>query len=119
MYKIILSTLAYCLLVSCSSVRPVGTVGPQKLAVYTIADSDFLSASRMLLVLDKKGHVVAFTGGTVSGPGTVGLQAAGTAATATSIVLGGKAIQKGVENIGVHGNISTDSTIHIPGITGK
>lgn len=96
--------------------RPIGTVGPKKLVVYTIADSDFLSANRMLLVLNKEGDVVAFTGGTVSGPGTVGLQAAGTAATATSIVMGGKAIQKGMENISVHGKITTDSTIHVPGI---
>lgn len=119
MVRIFLSFYAFFLLVSCSSVRPIGNVGAQKLAVYSVADNDFLSASRMLLVLDKKGHVVAFTGGTVSGPGTIGLQAAGTLATATSIVMTGRAVQKGLQNVGVHGNVSTEHTINIPDILKK
>lgn len=87
------------LLNGCTKViEPVGTLGPKKLRVYAIKDNDFLSGSRMLVILDKDGNVSAFSGGTVQGAGALSLQAADTAISATAVVVGAKAIQKGLEN---------------------
>jgi uncharacterized protein YceK len=88
-------------LAGCSSIKPLGEVGPAKLGVYAIAQSDFLAATRMIVILDKKGNVVASTGGTVAGGGTVGVETAGSIATAGAIVYGAKAIQHGLQNASV------------------
>lgn len=99
-------------LAACATIESIGNVGPKKLRVYSIAQTDFFSASRMLLVTDKKGNVVAASGGTVSGPGTVGLETAGTAATAGAVYYGAKAVQSGVDhaNVNVH-NVPSSFTV--------
>ena len=72
----------------------------------------------MLVVFDKKGNVVASTGGTVSGIGTVGLETAGTMATAGAIYYGAKAIQNGVQHAkvsashSVNGNVTATANIN-------
>jgi hypothetical protein len=90
----ILSTLSGC----SSSIKHVGNLGPQKHEVYQITHDDFLSTTRMLIILDKKGNVLASTGGTVAGGGTVGLQTAGTLATTTALVYGANAIEHGLQH---------------------
>ena len=102
--KTILACLTAALLIGCvSTVQPVGELGPNHLKVFVIKNSDFLSASRMLVILDKKGNVSAYTGGTVSGAGTIGLQAAESVASAGAIVLGAQAIEHGLENASIKG----------------
>lgn len=64
-----------------------------------------LSASRMLMVLDKKGNVVAYSGGSVPGGASVGLQAASTVLSAGSVYYGAKAISHGLENM--HANVKS------------
>lgn len=104
-------------LISCSSIKPVGTVGPKKLGVYAIASSDFLSASRMIVVLDERGNVAAYSGGTVSGAGTVGLQTAGTLAGAGAIMYGAKAIKNGLQNSNVVATVKgVPSSVTVKGI---
>ena len=103
--------IAAVLMTGCvSSVKPVGSLGPQQLQVYNVTNNDFLSSSHMLVVLDKKGNVAAFTGGTVSGYGTVGLQTGASLASAGAIYYGAKAIQNGVKNAAV--NVKTPSDIN-------
>jgi hypothetical protein len=99
-------------LAACATIQSIGNVGPKKLRVYSITQTDFFSANRMLLVTDKKGNVVAATGGTVSGPGTVGLETAGTIATAGAVYYGAKAVQNGVDhaNVNVH-NVPSSFTV--------
>lgn len=102
-----------------NSIVPVGTLGAKKLGVYAISHNDFLSSSRMLVVLDEKGNVAAYTGGTVSGSGTVGLQTAGSLAGAGAIMYGAKAIKNGLQNANLttHVNgIPTNATVNITGI---
>lgn len=103
---------------ACSSnIEPVGQLGPNKLQVYAIKNNDFFSASRMLVVLDKKGNVSAYTGGTVTGGGTVGLQAADTLVSAGAVVVGARAIQHGLENASVKSsvNVKTNNSIDVTG----
>jgi hypothetical protein len=95
--KIIILLLMFAL-IGCESVKPVGEIGPKKLKVYAVANNDFLSATRMLIVLDKEGNVVASTGGTVAGAGTVGVETASSLASAGAIYYGAKAIQHGLQN---------------------
>lgn len=104
------------LLVSCAStIEPVGNIGPKKLGVYEISHSDFLSASRILVILDEKGNVAAYSGGTVSGLGSVGMQTAGTLAMAGSMIVGANAIEKGLTNMhtnvgGIPSHVNVDVT---------
>ena len=102
----------------CSSIQPVGTLGPKKLGVYVISHNDFLSASRMMVVLDKKGNVSAYTGNAVAGLGAVALDAAGSFATAGAIVYGANAMQRGVQNAnvkvrGVPEKVTIDTNINL------
>lgn len=83
------------------TIKSVGKLGPNELPVYEVSHNDFFASSRMLVVLNKEGTVVAATGGTVSGPGTVGLQAAGTAVTAGAMVYGANQIARGAQNAAV------------------
>tara|TARA_R110000868_G_scaffold272378_1_gene531652 strand:+ start:787 stop:1167 length:381 start_codon:yes stop_codon:yes gene_type:complete len=120
MKKALLTTLTPLLLIGCSSITPIGAIGPNKLGVYSIKESGFLSESKMLVILDKKGNVAAYSGGTVSGVGTVGLQTAGTLATAGAVVVGAKSIQHGLENAKVSGvpsnfDVKTHSTVDVTG----
>jgi hypothetical protein len=90
------------IITSCASIKPVGNLGPKKLNVYAISHSDFLSASRMIVVLNDKGDVVAFSGSTVSGAGTVGLQTGAALATAGAIAYGAKSISNSIQNANVN-----------------
>lgn len=110
------------LLASCSSVSSIGELGPNKLKVYSVAQNDFLASSRMLVIVDEHGKVVAYTGGTVSGGGTVGLETAGTLTTAGAIAYGANTISHGVQRathnakINVKGIPSSESVdIHVHG----
>ena len=107
--KHILVGVSLLALTSCvtNNIQPVGMLGPNRLKVYVIKNNDFLSASRMLVILDKKGNVSAYSGNTVSGAGAVSLQAAESALNAGAIVIGAKAIQHGLENASVKGIPST------------
>lgn len=117
--KKIMAIIASMMLVGgCSSIQPVGTLGPKKLNVYVISHNDFLSASRMMVVLDKKGNVSAYSGNVISGAGAVALEAAGSFATAGAIVYGANAIQRGVQNSsvkvrGIPKQVRIDSNINI------
>ncbi len=97
------SILLILVLCSCSSIKQIGDLGPKKLPVYEISHNDFLSASRIMVILDEKGNIAAHTGGTVSGPGAVALETAGTVVTAGAIAYGARAIQQGLEHTTVHG----------------
>lgn len=110
----LLASLCLPFLHGCSSIQPMGDLGPKKLKVYAISHNDFLSASRMLVILDKKGNVVAGTGSTVTGGGAVMLQSAGSLATAGAIAYGAKAIQNGLTHMHVKGVPSTVTLKGIP-----
>lgn len=88
----------FLVLYGCASVKPMGQLGPKKLNVYAVSHNDFLSASRMLVVLNEEGDVVAYSGGTVSGGGTVGLETGAALATAGAIAYGAKSIANSVQN---------------------
>lgn len=86
-------------LTSCTSIKPIGTLGPKKLQVYTISDNDFLSASRMIVILNEQGDVIASTGSTVEGAGAVTTQMVGSFVIAASIFSGSQYLQHGLENV--------------------
>ncbi|MEO8401752.1 MAG: hypothetical protein ABI597_08155 [Gammaproteobacteria bacterium] len=104
------------LLTGCASVEQIGEIGPKKLKVYSVSHNDFLSASRMLVVLNEKGDLGATTGGTVSGAGIVGLQAATSVVSSGAILYGAKAIEHGMENAHVKGipsNVNLNANANI------
>lgn len=109
------------LLASCTRViEPVGALGPKKLPVYVVKDNDFLSGSRMLVVLNEKGDVIAFSGGTVQGTGAMSVQVANAVISSGAVIAGAKAIEHGLENgtLNVKGipnsiNINTDNNVVI------
>jgi hypothetical protein len=104
MIKKFIALLALASLAGCSkTIQPVGVLGPNSLRVFVIKDNDFLSASRMLVILDKKGNVSAFSGGTVAGTGPAVLQTLDTVVSAGAVVVGAQAIQHGLENAKVSG----------------
>jgi hypothetical protein len=97
--RVIFTLILVSFISSCSSsVQNIGNIGPNNLKVYSIKDSDFLSANRMLVILDKSGNVAAFSGGTVTGLGAVSMQAAGSAAIAGATIIGANALKHGLEN---------------------
>lgn len=90
------------LLSSCASIDRMGTVG--KNDVYSISSSNFLSASQMILVVNNDdGKVSAYSGGTTSGYGSVGLQAGGALLSAGAIAYAGHSVERGLENTSVRG----------------
>jgi hypothetical protein len=91
------------MLAACSSIQSVGRLGPKQLPVYAINQNDFLSSNHMLVVLDQHGDVKAYSGGTVSGAGTVAAEVAGTMATAGAIAYGARALESGMKNATVKG----------------
>jgi hypothetical protein len=98
---ITLLALAALSLTGCATIEEMGQIGPNK--VYSVSNSSFLSSSQMIVVLNKKGDVSAYTGGTVEGPGAVGLQTAGTVLTAGAIGYAGRAIENGLESTTIKG----------------
>lgn len=124
MPKFNLKTIAvvapFFLSISCSTIQQMGQIGPKKLGVYSIANNDFLSASRMVVILDEKGNVAAYSGGTVSGLGTVGLQTTATLATAGAIAYGGRAVEQGLTHANASANVKgIPSHVNIEGVPSK
>ena len=74
------------LLIGCTSITQIGTIGPKELPVWKIGSDDFLTASRMLVILGEDGQVVAFVGGTAQGGGALAVQ------TGTGLVMAGAVI---------------------------
>ncbi|HTM63159.1 MAG TPA: hypothetical protein VL360_01505 [Gammaproteobacteria bacterium] len=102
--KIVIAFAAIAALSGCASnIQPVGYLGPNKLRVFVIKNNDFLSSSRMLVILDKKGNVSAYSGNTVNGAGFVAMQAAETVVSAGALVVGAQAIEHGLENTKIKG----------------
>lgn len=101
--KLLSLVVGAALLSSCgSSVQPMGEIGPNRLKVFSITHSTFLNSSQMLLVLDKKGDVTAYTGGSSSGWGTVGLETTTGLASAGAIVYGANAVKNGLQSASVN-----------------
>lgn len=122
MLRKVLIILCTNFLISCATrvIEPVGTLGPKKLPVFVVKDNDFISGSRMLVVLNDKGDVTAYSGGTVQGTGSIAAQVADTAISATAMIVGAKAIEHGLENskINIKGiprsvDINTDNSVVI------
>jgi hypothetical protein len=100
-FNLLLSS-ASLMLSACASIQPIGKVGPNKLSVYSISNGTFLSATQMIVILDKKGNVSAYSGGTVSGWGPVALQTGAAVATAGSIAYGANVIGDSLKHPNVH-----------------
>lgn len=88
-----------------TTIQPVGTLGSQNLNVYKIAQNDLLGSNRMLVILDKKGNVVAYAGGTTTSIGELGMQAISTATSAGAIVYSAKAVEKGLQSMRMNANV--------------
>ncbi len=111
--SLLTATMAASLAACASNIEPVGMLGPNKLKVFVIKNNDFLSASRMLVILDKNGNVSAYSGGTVAGAGAAGLQSLDTVASAAAVVVGANAIQHGLQNTkvtGIPNHVSVNAT---------
>ena len=85
-------------LFGCSTIESIGNLGPNNLKVYSVSSSNFLNSSQMIVVLDKKGDVSAYAGGTSAGYGAVGLQTLTSATTAGAVIYGANAIKNGLHN---------------------
>lgn len=88
-------------LTGCNSIKQIGQIGPKSLPVIKVSSNDFLTASRMLIVLDERGNIVAYVGGTTAGAGTVTLGVAGQAATAASVVYAGRELAQAIRNASI------------------
>ena len=96
------------LLVGCTSITQIGTIGPKELPVWKIGSDDFLTASRMLVILDEDGRVVAFVGGTAQGGGTLAIQAGTQLVVAGAVIYGTRVIADVLrDGVGLRGIPST------------
>ena len=93
------------LLVGCTSISQIGTLGPKQHQVWKIRNDDWLTSSRMLLVTDAEGNLLASTGGTTAGIVPIGVSAAQVGATVAAGIL----IGRGLTELG-------QSTIKIKGV---
>lgn len=57
----------------------------------------------MIIVMNKKGDVTAYSGGTTAGMGTVGLQTGASLLTAGAIAYAGRELEHGVQTIKING----------------
>ena len=80
------------MLAGCTSITQIGTIGPKELPVWKIGSDDFLTASRMLVILGEDGQVVAFVGGTTQGGGAVAVQAGTQLIVAGAMIYGTRVI---------------------------
>ena len=80
------------MLTGCTSITQIGTIGPKELPVWKIGSDDFLTASRMLVILGEDGQVVAFVGGTAQGGGTLAIQAGTQLIVAGAVIYGTRVI---------------------------
>jgi len=92
MSKLIIFALSFMLAGCGASMSAVGVV--EKNRVYVIKHGDFLSSSRMILVVDENGKVVASSGGTVQGGGAFTTQAAIGIVSAGATVYGFQALSQ-------------------------
>ena len=114
--KLLTISAASCALLACTTVSQVGEIGPKKLKVYSVSHHNFLSSTDMIVVLDEQGNVSTSTGGTVAGAGTIGLQAVTTTAQAAATYYGAKALQHGIEHVGISGipsNVNVNANANI------
>lgn len=110
-------------IVGCSpSIQQMGNIGPKHLKVYSIAKDDFLTSNRMLVVLNDKGDIAAYSGGTVAGGGQVGLSTAASIATSGAMIYGANALEHGLENVkatttvkGIPKSVDINANIHASG----
>ena len=101
------------LLAGCTSVKQIGVLGPKELPIWKVSQDDWLASSRMLIILDKEGNLLAATGGTTAGVVPVGVGAAQAAATAAAGVLIGKGLHELSHVDGtVKGTIGLTGTVH-------
>jgi len=113
----------------CATIEEMGHIGSNK--VYSVSSNGFMNSTQMILVMNKKGDVAAYTGGTTEGVGAIALQTGGTVLTAGAIAYAGHAIQHGLETTNVQttgipstfnikGTLDTNHSIHIdpPGSKG-
>ena len=92
----------------CTSITQIGTIGPKDLPVWKVADNDFLTASRMLVILGEDGQVVAFVGGTAQGGGTLAIQAGTQLVVAGAVIYGTRVIADVLrDGVGLRGIPST------------
>jgi hypothetical protein len=101
-----------------ASIEPMGNIGSNK--VYAISNSGFLSSSQMIVVMNKKGNVAAYSGGTTPGLGVVALQTSESVLTAGAIAYAGRSIEQGLKNTQVkmkgipsNINVNTSSDFHV------
>jgi hypothetical protein len=92
------------LLVGCTSISHIGSIGTLK--VYNIKATDFFAANRLLIVVDAEGRAVMGAGGTVSGPGPIAAGLMGSAMLGAGVAYSGHALQQGLENVKVSGHLN-------------
>ena len=109
------------------SARVVSAVGVvEKNRVYVIKHGDFLSSSRMILVVDENGKVVASSGGTVQGGGAFTTQTAIGIVSAGATVYGFHALSQAIQgasvtvkgipsDVGVHPHGTLNGTVTVDG----
>lgn len=110
----IIMTLCTLTVACSSSIAPMGNIGSNK--VYALSNNNFLTSNQMIVVLNKKGEVAAYSGGTAAGAGTVGLQTGATILTAGAIAYAGHAFENGVQTMkisGVPSNVTVNAQHNI------
>jgi len=124
MSKLIIFALSFMLAGCGASMSAVGVV--EKNRVYVIKHGDFLSSSRMILVVDENGKVVASSGGTVQGGGAFTTQTAIGIVSAGATVYGFHALSQAIQgasvtvkgipsDVGVHPHGTLNGTVTIDG----
>jgi len=124
MSKLIIFALSFMLAGCGASMSAVGVV--EKNRVYVIKHGDFLSSSRMILVVDENGKVVASSGGTVQGGGAFTTQTAIGIVSAGATVYGFQALSQAIQgasvtvkgipsDVGVHAHGTVNGTVTIDG----
>ena len=90
----------------CTSISQIGTLGPKELQIWKISDDDWLASSRMLVVTDAEGNLLAASGGTTAGIIPTGVNAVQAAATTAAGVLIGRGLTElGKSTLGVKGTV--------------
>jgi len=128
MSKLIILALSFMLAGCGTSMSAVGVV--EKNRVYVIKHGDFLSSSRMILVVDENGKVVASSGGTVQGGGAFATQTAIGIVTAGATVYGFHALSQAIQgatvtvkgipsDVGVHAHGTVNGTVTMDGKPGS
>lgn len=96
------------LLSGCASISQIGTVGT--LRVFSIKETDFFSANRLLLVIDENGRAVAAAGGTVAGPGPIAAGLVGSAIVGGGVAYAGHAVGAGLKELD---SLKVSGSVHL------